>query len=219
MFTAMDSLWLCRTLCFLLCPLAQQQSHTCSSGVRDKTCLKFQSLTPFMDSWQPWMPQLIGNVFETLIWKTGLKSLSFSLSVCLLSFCLFLPLSLSPLPLSHTVPMFIADSFFFYPPTNKTKRLQGGRVSGTVWCPQQDTGSQKWRCKSSVGLQCCVKCGLSWGDFPLMQMQYINGKKHSLLFVCTVCHSKAASFSLGRHENTQRSNLLQISTTRLSFTS
>lgn len=59
----------------------------------------------------------------------------------------------------------------------------------TVWCPQQDTGSQKWRCKSRSGLQHCVKCGPSLRDFLLMQVQYINGK--SIHFYLSVLSATA----------------------------
>lgn len=85
--------------------------------------------------------------------------------------------------------MFRADFFFlFYSQLIKSRGCKEAERH-TVWCPQQDTGSQKWRCKSSVGLQHCVKCGLSWGDFPLMQMQYINGK--SIHFYLSVLSATA----------------------------
>lgn len=80
--------------------------------------------------------------------------------------------------------MFIADFFLLPPPppTNKIKRLQGGQGSGTVWCPQQDTGSQKWCCKFSVGLQHCVKCGLS--------------RESSLWCKCSILMGKSIHFYL-----------------------
>lgn len=88
---------------------------------------------------------------------------------------------------THTLPIFSAEVFLL-PPTNKIRRLQWGERHA-VWCPQQDAGSQKWRCKSRAGLPHRVKCGPTLRDFPLMQVQYINGK--SIHFYLSVLSATA----------------------------
>lgn len=76
---------------------------------------------------------------------------------------------------THSLSLYSEPRFFFYPQLIKSGGCNEAERHA-VWCPQQDTGSQKWRCKSRAGLQHGVKCGPSRRDFPLMQVQYINGK-------------------------------------------
>lgn len=82
-----------------------------------------------------------------------------------------------------------SQGFYFYPHQLIKSRGCNEAERHTVWCPRQDTGSQKWRCKSSAGLQHCVKCGPSLWDFPLMKVQCINGK--SIPFYLSVLSATA----------------------------
>lgn len=97
---------------------------------------------------------------------------------------------------THThIPSIFRVEVFLLPPANKIGGCNEAERH-VVWCPQQDTGSQKWRCKSNVGLPRCVKCGLSHRDFPLMQVQYINGK--SIHFYLSILSATARLPHLAR---------------------
>lgn len=90
--------------------------------------------------------------------------------------------------LSLSLSLYSESRFFFYPQLIKSGGCNEAERQA-VWCPQQDTRSQKWRCKSRAGLQHRVKCGPSLRDFLLMQVQYINGK--SIHFYLSVLSATA----------------------------
>lgn len=136
-----------------------------------KTCLKFKSMTPFVEQWQPDQNTDQAEMLLCSDQQGPIQSLSKE----------------NARTHTHTLPIFRAEVFLL-PPTNKIRRLQWGERHA-VWCPQQDTGSQKWRCKSRAGLQHRVKCGPTLREFPLMQVQYINGK--SIHFYLSVLSATA----------------------------